>query len=406
MTGKSIDPAWRITEISCAPMTYTRPRAAGGNARLGRHGPGGEIPVVRIQVAGVTAFGWSRVSREQAQTLVGRPLVDLFQPDAQPDAQLRQEPWPPAVPEASGLFSGLVPTAEAQLIEFPLLDGLGRLFGSPVYALAGSSTPAGGLSVPVYDTSIYFDDLDLADDGAAVARLCSEVEEGRQRGHRNFKVKVGRGAMWMDLEAGMRRDAAIVCAVRAAAGPDACLMADANNGFNLALAMRFLDETAEAGLYWMEEPFHEDDAYYTRLREWMRDRALPVLIADGEGYASPCIVEWAGRGLIDVLQYDLRGYGFFRWLALGRELDALGVKSAPHNYGGFYGNYAQCHLSTAIGGLRFAEWDEAGIEGIDTGSYRIRDGFVQVPERPGFGLELDNALFEKIRDRQGWTARR
>ncbi|HEY5466527.1 MAG TPA: hypothetical protein VIL27_05790, partial [Clostridia bacterium] len=140
MAGKSIDPAWRITEISCAPMTYTRPRAAGGNARLGRHGPGGEIPVVRIQVAGVTAFGWSRVSREQAQTLVGRPLVDLFQPDA----LLRQEPRPPAVPEASSLFSGLVPTAEAQLIEFSLLDGLGRLFGSPVYALAGSGTPAGG----------------------------------------------------------------------------------------------------------------------------------------------------------------------------------------------------------------------------------------------------------------------
>jgi L-alanine-DL-glutamate epimerase-like enolase superfamily enzyme len=46
------------------------------------------------------------------------------------------------------------------------------------------------------------------------------------------------------------------------------------------------------------------------------------------------------------------------------------------------------------------------VDGIDAGAYRIADGFAHVPDRPGFGLELDNALYDTIRDRQGWTARR
>ncbi len=394
-----IDPAWRIEEISFAPMAYVRPRAAGSNARLGPHGPGGDVPVVRMRVAGVDAFGWSRITREQARLLLGRPLVDLFRPEEQAtDLPKKRGPQP--------RLAGQIPRSDAAPVEFPLLDALGRILRKPVYELAGGKAPVGGMRIPVYDTSIYFDDLELPDDAGAAALLCREVEEGMARGHRNFKIKVGRGAMWMDLEAGMRRDVAIVHAIRRTAGPDAVLMADANNGYNPALTRRFLEETEQDGLYWMEEPFHEDESYLGSLQAWMRGKGLATRIADGEGAAAPRLVEWAGKGLVDVLQYDLREYGFLRWVSLGRRLDALGVLSAPHNYGGFYGNYAQCHLGTAIRGLCFAEWDEAQVDGIDTRAYRLADGQVGVPTRPGFGLELDKDKFEHACMRDGWRAKR
>ena len=35
-------------------------------------------------------------------------------------------------------------------------------------------------------------------------------------------------------------------------------MLDANNGYNLNLTKRVLQETADADVYWLEEPFHED----------------------------------------------------------------------------------------------------------------------------------------------------
>ena len=176
-------------------------------------------------------------------------------------------------------------------------------------------------------------------------------------------------------------------------GEKATIMLDANNGYTLNLTKRVLGETAGCRIHWMEEPFHEDRVLYQDLRQWLRSEGLGTLIADGEGEASPSLLAWAEDGLIDVVQYDIFGYGFSRWLALGRQLDGWGVQSAPHHYGGFYGNFAVPHLAAAIDGFAYAEWDEADVPGIDTSAYAIHDGLVHVPDAPGFGLLLDNDRF-------------
>jgi L-alanine-DL-glutamate epimerase-like enolase superfamily enzyme len=111
---------------------------------------------------------------------------------------------------------------------------------------------------------------------------------------------------------------------------------------------------------------------------------------------------WAEEGLVDVIQYDIFSYGFSPWLALGRRLDAWGVRSAPHHYGGYYGNYAACHLAGAIERFTFVEWDAAEAPGIDPGAYTIRDGQVHVPDAPGFGLGLDEEEFQRTVDALGY----
>ena len=125
-------------------------------------------------------------------------------------------------------------------------------------------------------------------------------------------------------------------------------MLDANNGYNLNLTKRVLAETADCGIFWMEEPFHEDPTLYRDLREWLQKEKLPTLIADGEGQASPTLLDWARDGIVDVIQYDIYSHGFTRWLATGRQLDTWGARSAAHHYGGHYGNYASGHLAAAI----------------------------------------------------------
>jgi L-alanine-DL-glutamate epimerase-like enolase superfamily enzyme len=273
---------------------------------------------------------------------------------------------------------------------------VGRRAGLPVYALtagvAGVAPPV-TLTAPCYDTSLYFDDLHLADERAAAELLASEAREGYARGHRAFKLKVGRGARHLPLEEGTRRDIAIVRAVREAVGPEPPLMIDANNGYNLNLAKRVLAETADCGILWLEEAFHEDNVLYRDLRDWLGAQGLATLIADGEGQADPRLVAWAREGLVDVIQYDIFGYGLTRWLALGRALDEAGVRSAPHHYGGHYGNYAACHLASALRRFTYVEWDEATTPGLDAAGYAIGDGRVTVPALPGFGLTLDEARF-------------
>ena len=105
-------------------------------------------------------------------------------------------------------------------------------------------------------------DLHLTDHQQAAELIAAEAQEGVDRGHTAFKIKIGRGAMHMPLEAGMQRDIMVIKAVRQAVGSKATLLVDANNGYNLNLTKTVLAETAGARVHWMEEAFHEDRRLY------------------------------------------------------------------------------------------------------------------------------------------------
>lgn len=370
----------RIIRIEWARMEGERPRSAGCNARLGPHGKTVRPSIARVTTNdGYCGFGWSAITPEMACKLLGASLSEIFSQGA-----MLAEAYRP--------------------LEYPLLDLWAKLEAKPVYALLRANSPsAAPLLVPCYDTSLYIDDLHLQDDAAAAALIASEALDGLERGHRHFKIKIGRGAMHMPLEEGTRRDIAVIRAVCQAVGSEAHIMVDANNGLNVNLAKRILSETAEARLYWLEEAFHEDARLYAHLQEWLDAQGIETRIADGEGDASPRLLEWAREGFVDIVQYDILRPGFSFWLSLGSQLDRWGVRSAPHHYGEPFGNYAACHLAVAIEGFEAVEWDEATVPGLDASAYTIADGWVQVPDRPGFGLELDSRVFERAVAEDGFT---
>lgn len=252
----------RIVSVEWAELEGQRPRKAGCNARLGEHGLTVKVPIARLAAEdGSSGFGFCQTTPEQAHTILGSPLEQLF--------SIEQGVLPQALP-----------------FEYPLWDLAGQRSGQPVYGLAaaqaGVAIPA-PYRVPCYDTSLYFDDLHLASEAEAAQLLAEEARQGYARGHRAFKIKVGRGARHLPLEEGTRRDIAIVHAVREAVGPGCPLMLDANNGYNLNLTKRVLAETASCNIFWIEEAFHEDRILYLDLQAWLKAEGLDVLIADGEG---------------------------------------------------------------------------------------------------------------------------
>jgi L-alanine-DL-glutamate epimerase-like enolase superfamily enzyme len=379
MSKIDIPKQWRVERIEWAMLPGRRPREAGCNARLGVHGQNVAARIGRVTIGGVSGFGWTRVGREQAEAWIGRSASELFDEEGKVQREFRG-------------------------FEYPLLDWLGRVAGKPVFRLFGSADASSQspVDVPCYDTTLYFDDLHLSDTGAAVDLLKREAAEGLALGHRHFKIKVGRGARWMEHADGLARDIAIIHGVRETIGANGRIMIDANNGYTLNGTKEVLAATAGARLYWLEEAFHEDKILYEDLRQWMAKEGLNALIADGEGQASPSLVEWAEQGVIDVVQYDIFGYGFCAWIELGRKLDASHVKSAPHSYGNVFGNYASGHLAAAIAGYQFVEWDPVAVEGLDDSAYAVRDGIVRLPETPGFGLQLDDGYFARKREETGW----
>lgn len=375
--------SYRLDEIEWAMLPGERPREAGCNARLAAHGKNPVARIAKIRVGDTTGFGISRISKEQAQKLAGTPVKEMFYENG-------------AVKESF------------RVIEFPLLDWLGKFTGQSVHDLfcrPGVPSIKGKRIVPCYDTTLYFDELHLTDDLAAIEWMKREAQEGRDRGHRNFKIKVGRGARWMDMRKGLQRDIDVIRAVREVAGPEGKIMIDANNGYTLNMTKELLMETKDCSLYWIEEAFHEDRVLYEDLKEWMTKHRITAKIADGEGQADPRLMEWAKDKIIDVVQYDIINPGFSEWLTLGSILDAWGAGSAPHSYGNIIGNYVNGHLAAAVKGFEFVEWDHADVNGLDGSAYRIEDGFVTIPDLPGFGLRLDDEVFGLIRRESGWVAK-
>jgi len=372
----------RVVKVEWGQLEGQRPRHAGSNARLGEHGLTVRVPIARLTLDdGSTGFGHSRATPLDAQRIVGRALAELFLP-------------------------GRGSTELGRAFDFPLWDLVGKSLGQPVYTVAASFVGKSAvmpLRVPCYDTSLYFDDLHLPDQDEAVALLADEARQGFARGHRHFKIKVGRGARHLPLEEGTQRDIAIVHAVRAVAGPEGKIMIDANNGYNLNLTKRVLIETAADNVFWMEEAFHEDPVLYRDLKGWLQTEGIATLIADGEGWAAQPLLDWAREGLVEVVQYDIHSHSFTQWLALGQQLDAWGVRSAPHHYGGHIGNYTTAHLGAAVDHFTFVEWDEVSTPGLAAPGYGITEGQVVVPNTPGFGMTLDDALFQQAVARNGFV---
>lgn len=359
----------RIVRIDAVTVEGKRPRAAGSNARLGYHGDTVRLPLVRLTTEdGMSGFGRGSVDELRLAEVVGRSLEQFVVGDRVVD--------------------------EARDFELPLIDLAARLAGVPAYQFISGGSVTTPHPARSYDTSLYFDDLELEDDDEAAALIADEARFGFDRGHRAFKIKVGRGARHMPLEAGTARDIAVIRAVREAVGPDSTVMIDANNGWNLNITKNVLAETADANLYWVEEAFHEDNVLYEDLQGWLETEGLGVLIADGEGAADARVVPWAHEGLIDVVQTNIFARGLSAWRALAIELAADGVESSPHTYGGGVSNYVSSQLAASTEGVRFVEWDEASFAEVDASGFRIDEGEIVVPSSPGLGLELVADAFE------------
>lgn len=376
----------RIERIEAARLEGERPRSAGSNARLGTHGRTVRPLVARIVASdGSSGFGLTRIDEEAARELVGATIAFALDP-------------------LLAAATGSGGDQRRLALEYPIWDLVARRRGQPVYLAACELL---GLPVPrtpptnrCYDTTLYFDDLELESDAAGAELIAAEARAGYERGHRAFKIKVGRGARHMEPERGIARDLAVVRAVREAVGPAPEIMIDANNGYTLNLAKRVLDQLADCRLHWIEEPFQEDPVLYADLREWLERRSMRILLADGEGSSSPALDECVERGLIDVLQRDIVSPGFSRWLHLGRTTPAI---PGPHHYGTGLGNMVTGHLAGAVTRLAFVEWDEALFPAVDAISYRVEEGRVTLPHGPGFGLALDTELFARTVRESGFS---
>ena len=358
----------KITRIVGFDLVSRRPKLVGNNSRLGIHGDHTTDRMVRLFTnAGIEGLGHCRASQESVASLLGRNPFELF---------VEAEP---AVKSPLGSAT------------MPLWDLVGKVLGKPVYELLGAK---GSERVPVYDGSIYFADLLPEHASRWQDRFKEEIDMGRARGHRAFKIKVGRGAKWMAAEEGFQRDKDVLQVIRKHAGPEIELGADANNGYDLERTKRLFTDLPEINLRFAEEMFPEQLDQCLELKAFFASHKLETRIADGETQDNLEVFKpFIEARAIDVYQADMNRFGIEGILAEAAMVRPQGGLVGPHNWGSLVGFYTILHVGRAIPNFFYAENDPADSDALVADGYVIKDGLATVPEAPGFGLRIDEAKF-------------
>jgi D-galactarolactone cycloisomerase len=252
-------------------------------------------------------------------------------------------------------------------VDEAIWDVFGRALGQPLHRLWGSTAD----DIPISIIGGYYH-LSI-DDVATVIR--SYVEAG----FAGVKFKVGGKTP--------AEDAKRVRVVRETAGPGFVLMVDANQGYSRAEAVEFARYVWDLDIRWFEEPVR-----WTNDARWMRDvrfqTGIPVCAGQSETTLTG-IRDLMIGGAIDVSNFDASWAGGPTiWRKAAGLAAAFGIELGHHEE-----PQIASHLLASVPDHTFVEcFDEERdpfFWRLSDMSTRIAGGRYTLPDRPGFGIELD-----------------
>ncbi len=213
------------------------------------------------------------------------------------------------------------------------------------------------------------------------------IQQGWERGYRNFNIKVGPDPT-IDVE---------LARIVKEAVPDGFLWADANCGYELAAALEAAPKLADAGVDVLEAPLHPNRiAGYQDLKA---QGALPILMDEGVVNAAE-LIEFIRLGMLDgVAMKPARCGGL--WPAR-RQMEILedaglmilgsGLTDPDISLAATLAIFGAFHIAypCALNGPQFLG-ESVVKERLMPNAY----GTMDVPEGPGLGVEVDE---DKLRE--------
>jgi L-alanine-DL-glutamate epimerase-like enolase superfamily enzyme len=261
-------------------------------------------------------------------------------------------------------------------IDIALHDLLGRASGRPVHALLGAKQRD---RIPVLAVI-------GSEDAAADLR---EAQRSFNAGYRAFKIKVGLGSP----EADAARTRAICQALKRESAP--CLVsADANQGFSVDGALRFVGAVGDCDLDFFEQPVNTHDLIgMARVAA-----ATQIPIGSDEGiHAGDDIIRHHERKAAGGVSLKAIKLGGLRGLIEASRLCArLGMRVNISCKTGetSLASAAAIHVAAVAPEIAWGlTVTSAGLaEDVATVPLRIERGHVEVPQSPGLGIEIDERL--------------
>ena len=292
------------------------------------------------------------------------------------------------IPERENKFPGSYLRRAIGGLDTALWDLHGKLQGKSVCELLGGAPRP----LRVYGSSMRRD-IGPGDEAERLARLRDAC------GYDAFKIRVG-SEFGNDVDEAPGRTEAIAPVVRRRLGDDVDLLADANSCYTPGRAIEVGRLLEDKGFCHYEEP-----CPYWEL-EWTKQvtEALDIDVTGGEQDCD--LATWrrmVAMGAVNVLQPDICSLGGIdRTLQVAGYAREAGLACTAHSANLSLVTVFTLHLMGAIEAA--GPYVEFSIEGEDyypwqVGLYEpvlvVRDGKVQIPDGPGWGVEINAEWLER-----------
>lgn len=266
-------------------------------------------------------------------------------------------------------------------IDIALWDIKGKALGQPVWKLLG-----GGFhqKIRTYASTLF----------GPTPQATGDI--GKRLVDQGFTaVKFGWDPMGQDRET----DRALVREARRGLGAKPDLLIDAGLVWDSKTALQRANDFAQHDIFWLEEPLRPDDYDgYRKLAE-----STPVRIAAGEEESNrQSFVDLMDRGRIDVVQVDLtRCGGFTEAIKIAALAWDRGLPVANHGFTTYINVTAALHWLNSVPNALICEFvteEETNLrESLTRQKLRAKDGYLDVPQEPGLGIELDEEAIARVR---------
>jgi mandelate racemase len=166
-------------------------------------------------------------------------------------------------------------------------------------------------------------------------------------------------------------------------------MVDFNQGLSLGDALRRCHALDDQGLTWLEEPIaYSNLAGFAQLA---RELKTPVQL--GENFYGPrALAQALAMGCGDYVMPDLmRIGGVTGWLRSAAIAGAAGIEMSSHLYPEF-----AAHLMRVTETAHWLEWQD-WADPILAEPFRLADGCLAVPNRPGAGIAWNEEAVRRYR---------
>ena len=281
-------------------------------------------------------------------------------------------------------------------VDTAMWDIIGRAVGRPVYELlAIDNEPETHLRVYAsggeygWKPGTRFDGPDS---------LIEKAARHKANGYTAFKFRPGAGFGQLGIT--MERYIPYLYRIREAVGPDFDLIQESNCRWSVEQCLEVAPVLEELGFLWWEEPTRkwDDDSIDKYLQ--IKAALKTVKVSGAEGLPNRgAMAEWVDRGAYDIVQQGADDAGLTEAWYMARMAHERGIICCPHNWQGGLVTIANAHLMAAIPNRLMLESNMTPNplkEGLFKETLAVKDGYLDVPDRPGLGVTLRDDLEERF----------